>query len=210
MHYEKKTHLLGGICRKFIANIEIILASFGFLLLFVVLLFRNTIGLSSKILVFVQQNIGESHFLFDAIHKTLNWISNNSQWTSEGAQWLWVWFVMLGLSEAERFEENLKIDFLFQIISSQKVESIFKILLDTVFLSSCIFLFILSFQEIERSKGATPTTLPMSNAWLYSSMTVGLFCISIRIMLRIQRNVTLLASLFKNKDMMNNLSNKEY
>lgn len=181
--------LLYKVIKKIISRFEIILASVGFLLLLLVLSFRNIMSISSKILVFIQEKSLNNDTLANVAQRILKWISTNSQWTGEGAQWLWVWFVMLGVSESERCRENLKIDFFFKKISSQNIKLLLQMILDGIFLLTNVFLFLLSFQELQRSAGSTPTTLPMSNAWLYASMTIGLLCLSVRISMRIVINV---------------------
>ncbi len=169
--------------RSILSRIELHGASICFVLLFFTLLFRVGSGVLVSMLIFIQNTIGTSS---DGIEYIVRWISKNVQWTGEGAQWLWVWLVALGMAEAEREESNLKVDFLMERFNPI-IQRWVKLAVDLLYASMVIFLFVLSFEELERSKHALPVTLPFSNIVLYASFTVGLFFLGLRIVLRIIR-----------------------
>ena len=154
-------------------------ASLCFLLLFGTLCVRVGAGLLVNLLVFLQQ-----YPLFAFTEGITAWIGGNVQWTGEAAKWLWVWLVALGIAEAERNEGNLKVDFLLKKLKPP-LQSVLSIILDALYLGMVIFLFVQSFEELQRSRNSLPVTLPWPNLFLYLSFTVGLFFLALRLLLRI-------------------------
>ena len=168
--------------RPLLAGFELKAASLCFLLLFATLCVRVGAGLLVDLLLFVQQ------YRFFAFAQRLSaitaWIGGNVQWTGEAAQWLWVWLVALGIAEAERNQSNLKVDFLRQKLKPP-LQSVLSTILDLLYLGMVIFLFIQSFEELQRSRNSLPTTLPWPNLFLYLSFTAGLFFLALRLLRRI-------------------------
>ena len=168
--------------RPLLAGFELKAASLCFLLLFATLCVRVGAGLLVDLLLLVQQ------YRFFAFARRISaitaWIGGNVQWTGEAAQWLWVWLVALGIAEAERNQSNLKVDFLHQKLKPP-LQSVLSIILDLLYLAMVIFLFIQSFEELQRSRNSLPTTLPWPNLFLYLSFTAGLFFLALRLLLRI-------------------------
>lgn len=170
--------------RAFLPQIEIKVSSLCFVLIFLILVFRIGSGVLSSALIALQNNL-EAESLF--ITNVTVWISKNTQWTGEGSQWLWVWLVMFGISEAERTESNLTVD-LFKSMMPLTVQKLITILFDLVYLSAIVFIVIKSFQELERSRDSLPSTLPFNNIWLYISLTFGFSFLALRIISRLVEN----------------------
>ena len=174
--------------RQLLTRSEINAASLCFVLMFLVLLFRIGSSVLIDLLIFLQRN-WESGAPY--IEVVIPRFSKNIQWTGEGAQWLWVWLVALGIAEAERNESNLKVDFLLKKIKNH-LQIPVKIALDLLYLNTILFLFILSFEELERSRNSWPTTLLLPNMFLYLSLTIGFLFLGVRLFLRIKRNIDIL------------------
>ena len=176
--------------KTLLAGLELKAASLCFLLLFATLCVRVGAGLLIDLLLLVQQ------YRFFAFARSINtsaitaWIGGNVQWTGEAAQWLWVWLVALGIAEAERNQSNLKVDFLHQKLKPP-LQSVLSAILDFLYLGMVIFLFIQSFEELQRSRNSLPTTLPWPNLFLYLSFTAGLFFLALRLLLRIFSRIIL-------------------
>ena len=165
--------------KSLIAGFEIKAASLCFLLLFAALCVRVGSGLLVNLLLLLQR-----YPVFAFAEGITVWIGGNVQWTGEASQWLWVWLTALGIAEAERNESNLKVDFLIKKLKPRP-RLVLSVLLDILYLGMVIFLFVRSFEELQRSRKSLPVTLPWPNLFLYLSFTAGLFFLAVRLLQRI-------------------------
>lgn len=175
--------MMRGLSRvkPLIAGCEIKAASLCFILLFATLCVRIGAGVLVNLLLLLRR-----YPLFAFAEGMTACIGGNVQWTGEASRWLWVWLVALGIAEAERNESSLKVDFVIKKLNPP-LRSILSIFLDTLYLGMVIFLFVRSFEELQRSRNSLPAALPWSNLFLYLSFTAGLFFLAIRLLRRIFR-----------------------
>jgi TRAP-type C4-dicarboxylate transport system permease small subunit len=170
--------------RAVLPQIEIKISSLCFIFIFLILVFRIGSGVLSGILISLQNHLETESLL---ITNVTAWISQNSQWTGEGSQWLWVWLVMFGIAEAERTQSNLAVD-LLRSRMPLTVQKMMAVVFDLIYVSAIGFIVFKSFQELERSRNSLPSTLPFTNLWLYISLTLGFTFLALRIILRVVEN----------------------
>ncbi len=173
-----------------IPHIEIRIATVLFFLLCFVLFMRIGSSVFVKLHVFITQyfqGAGYERMLSGLVQ----WVSSRVQWTGELSRWLWVWMVMLGLCESARLESHLKIDFIFHKMPA-RLASLHACFFTVAYLCAMLVIFYFSFQELLRSYKAMSSTLPLSNFYLYASVPVGFFFLSLRLFLRLLRQTKIL------------------
>lgn len=163
-------------------------ASLSFCLMFLVLLFRVSVSLTSKLMVWVQ-SLNLSAWANARAESLIHWVSRYSQWTGEGSQWLWIWMVYLGIVATEKRKENLRVDFFINKLN-RKSKFFLELCLDILYLFMALTLLFFSLGEVHRGLTTLATSLPLVNAVMYSSLTVGIGLLSVRILIRIYKKLS--------------------
>ncbi|WP_294225502.1 TRAP transporter small permease [uncultured Shimia sp.] len=110
-------------------------------------------------------------------------------WTEELARWLWVWMALIGIGTVERDEAHLRMGFLMEALPP-KVQKIWAILIDCVYIALASHLVWIGYKTILRTWNNETVTLPTTDAVLYASAFVALVLIVHRIFRRLLSNCT--------------------
>ncbi|QDY70440.1 TRAP transporter small permease [Qingshengfaniella alkalisoli] len=105
-------------------------------------------------------------------------------WTEEAARWLWVWMAMIGISEVERTDSQLRMGFLVEALRRRIRVAIFTII-DVIYLGIVVHLIWIGWKTVQRTWSNESVTLPVSDAVLYASGFIAMILVANRVIRRI-------------------------
>jgi TRAP-type C4-dicarboxylate transport system permease small subunit len=105
-------------------------------------------------------------------------------WTEEGARWLWVWMVFVGIGEVERTGSHLKMDFLVVLVPKRARQVIYSVI-DIVYFAVIAHLAWIGWKTVLRTLDNESVTLPTVDAVLYASAFVAMILILYRVARRL-------------------------
>jgi TRAP-type C4-dicarboxylate transport system permease small subunit len=94
-------------------------------------------------------------------------------WTMELSQLCFAWLVFLGAIVSYRRNDMVRMEFIYKILS-EKAKKILEFLYDLLFLIVTIILLPYSLKMVYRVSNEKMYTLPLSESYLYISVTFGL------------------------------------
>jgi TRAP-type transport system small permease protein len=107
-------------------------------------------------------------------------------WTEELIRWIWVWMALLGVSEAERTQQHLRMEMLPAMWSAAVRGFVYR----TIDLATgvlALYMAWLGFKGVLRTWNDESVTLFMSDAVLYAALPVGALLWALRLFLRVAR-----------------------
>lgn len=105
-------------------------------------------------------------------------------WTEELIRWVWVWMALLGVSEAERQQQHLRMEML-PALWSAAVRRVVYLLIDAATAVLAAYLAWLGVKGVLRTWHDESVTLHMSDAVLYAALPVGAALWALRLGLRV-------------------------
>jgi TRAP-type C4-dicarboxylate transport system permease small subunit len=105
-------------------------------------------------------------------------------WTEELIRWLWVWMACLGLSEAERYQQHLRMDMVPSLWSAALRRAVYR-LIDAMTGVLALYMAWLGFKGVLRTWNDESVTLMVSDAVLYAALPVGALLWAMRLFLRL-------------------------
>lgn len=105
-------------------------------------------------------------------------------WTEELLRWIWVWLALLGVSEAERTHQHLRMEML-PARWSRPVRRWFFRLVDAGTGVLALYMAWLGFKGVLRTWNDESVTLFMTDAVLYAALPVGALLWALRLFLRL-------------------------
>lgn len=105
-------------------------------------------------------------------------------WTEELIRWIWVWLAMLGVSEAERTHQHLRMEMLPALWSARIRRAVYG-LIDAATGVLALYMAWLGVKGVLRTWNDESVTLFMSDAVLYAALPVGALLWALRLFLRV-------------------------
>ena len=105
-------------------------------------------------------------------------------WTEELIRWLWVWMACLGFSEAERYQQHLRMDMVPTLWSAALRRAVYR-LIDALTGVLALYMAWLGCKGVLRTWNDESVTLGVSDAVLYAALPVGALLWAMRLFLRL-------------------------
>ena len=105
-------------------------------------------------------------------------------WTEELIRWLWVWMACLGFSEAERYQQHLRMDMIPTLWSAALRRAVYR-LIDALTGVLALYMAWLGCKGVLRTWNDESVTLGVSDAVLYAALPVGALLWAMRLFLRL-------------------------
>ena len=105
-------------------------------------------------------------------------------WTEELIRWIWVWLALLGVSEAERTGQHLRMEMLPALWSAAVRRAVYT-LIDAMTGVLALYMAWLGVKGVMRTWNDESVTLIMSDAVLYAALPVGALLWAVRLFLRV-------------------------
>lgn len=105
-------------------------------------------------------------------------------WTEELIRWIWVWAALLGVSEAERTRQHLRMEMLPALWAEPVRRAVYTVI-DGATGVLALYLAWLGFKGVLRTWNDESVTLVMSDAVLYAALPVGAALWAVRLFLRV-------------------------
>lgn len=105
-------------------------------------------------------------------------------WTEELIRWIWVWMALLGVSEAERQQQHLRMEMLPALWSAAVRRAVYTAI-DASTGALAVYLAWLGYKGVLRTWNDESVTLHMSDAVLYAALPVGAALWALRLFLRV-------------------------
>ena len=105
-------------------------------------------------------------------------------WTEELIRWLWVWMACLGFSEAERYQQHLRMDMVPTLWSEALRRAVYR-LIDALTGVLALYMAWLGCKGVLRTWNDESVTLGVSDAVLYAALPVGALLWAMRLFLRL-------------------------
>ena len=105
-------------------------------------------------------------------------------WTEELIRWLWVWMALLGVSEAERTQQHLRMEMLPALWSAAVRRAVYRVI-DAATGVLAVYLAWLGYKGVLRTWNDESVTLFMSDGVLYAALPVAAVLWALRLFLRV-------------------------
>lgn len=105
-------------------------------------------------------------------------------WTEELIRWIWVWLALLGVSEAERMHQHLRMEMLPALWSARLRRAVYAVI-DAGTGALALYLAWLGVKGVLRTWNDESVTLVLSDGVLYAALPVGALLWALRLFLRV-------------------------
>jgi len=105
-------------------------------------------------------------------------------WTEELIRWIWVWLAMLGVAEAERMQQHLRMEMLPALWTARLRRAVYAVI-DAGTGVLALYMAWLGVKGVLRTWNDESVTLYMSDAVLYAALPVGAVLWALRLFLRV-------------------------
>jgi TRAP-type transport system small permease protein len=94
-------------------------------------------------------------------------------WTEELTRWMWVWMVLIGCAAAEAHRQHLRME-IFTSFFPRNVQSAMNRLQDLLAAVVALYLCWQGYKGVLRTWSNESVTLPVSDAFLYAALPMGM------------------------------------
>lgn len=105
-------------------------------------------------------------------------------WTEELTRWLWVWMACMGFSEAERYQQHIRMDMVPALWSEALRRRVYR-LIDVMTFALAVYMVWLGSKGVIRTWNDESVTLGVTDAVLYAALPVGALLWAMRLFLRL-------------------------
>lgn len=111
-------------------------------------------------------------------------------WSEELSRYMFIWMINIGISYGVRTNRHISVDVLATILSKKKA-AFLSVLADILFFIFSVTVIMYGIEVVQRiiRMGQSSPALEIPMAWVYSSLPIGFFLVSIRLLQSITRKV---------------------
>lgn len=113
--------------------------------------------------------------------------NSSISWSEELARYIFIWQIWLGASIAYRSQAHIKVELIFNLVTSPRFRRYIEIIVDSIWLAFSIFLLVEGIQLLQNmvARNVLSAGMRLPLVYVYAALPVSSFFISLRVLIGI-------------------------